>query len=126
MDLDTRERAEAKTADRPVPEATELLGISERETCRLAKLKRETGTADGSTGTRRGRPPKVGPEEARPPLTPRACGACQTAWAAATRRSKPAPARGDSSSSSTQASDSKTDKSTAQMEAAGQEKGGLP
>lgn len=65
MDLDTRERAAAKAAGRPVPEAAELLGASEREACRLAKPKRETGAADGSTGARRGRPPKVGPEEAR-------------------------------------------------------------
>ena len=67
MSLDTRERvAAAKAAGHPASEVAEFFGVSEREVYRLAKLERETGTADGSTGARRGRPPKVGPEgEAR-------------------------------------------------------------
>lgn len=67
MSMDTRERvAAAKAAGHPASEVAEVFGVSESEVYRLAKRRRETGTVDGATGARRGRPPKAAAEgEAR-------------------------------------------------------------
>lgn len=81
MSPDTRERAAAKAASHPASMAAKLFGVSERE----------TGTADGSTGARRDRPPKVSSE-----------GEARLCEAVAARSSRPAgcgPTRRDPSPS---------------------------